>query len=679
MLGPITHRRALRAAGAGALIAALLSCASARANETVQACGSFGNNVFTANSVAGIVTPATCPTAGDPAGGLALGAVGTTHRGDAAQWQTVAPPGLELVGATASGVASSGVNAGYDYGGGFYWAGGGASVNAFTPSTVGMAFASPSNYFGMQLVCGKSTCKTTSQFKVGEFSLYVRETAGPSFSAPTGLWQSRGWVRGTWPFLAWGDSPSGLCSLSATLNRQLINTSSSQRDVSRWHQCAAPPISQPVNTSRYGQGAVRLTLSGWDAAALTAVLSRTVYVDNSTPRVAMSGPTDAPSTAGIQYVSAAASGGPSGIARIVCSIDGGPAHVYAGARARVPVAGVGQHTVRCYANDNAVDPSGVHGRSAIVSWPLKIGQPTIAGIAFDKLVGLRCHSVRVRVRVPGRWITIRYHGRRMRVRTRAHDKLERVRRCHPRTTTRHTVVVVRVRRHGHLVRVRRVKTVRVVVPPHVVAKTSRRVRFGHATTVSGWLGTSSGVAIPGHTIHVLTAPDDGRDRFTVAATATTRADGTWRARLPAGPSRIVEALYSGDPTTEGAWSGQVHLVVPAKVKLLSVLPARVPWGGTVRITGRLLGGYLPPGGALVRLRIGIGSSYTTYGVQEHVTGKGRFTTTYTFGAGYAGVHRTYWFQIASLPMGSYPYAPANSHKVSVTVGGHPHVSCCRSA
>ena len=80
------------------------------------------------------------------------------------------------------------------------------------------------------------------------------------------------------------------------------------------------------------------------------------------------------------------------------------------------------------------------------------------------------------------------------------------------------------------------------------------------------------------------------------------------------------------------------------------------WGGTVRITGQLLGGYLPSGGALVRLRIGQGSSYQTYGVQEHVTGNGRFTTTYQFGAGDPAAYRSFWFQIATLPMGDYPYA-----------------------
>jgi hypothetical protein len=89
----------------------------------------------------------------------------------------------------------------------------------------------------------------------------------------------------------------------------------------------------------------------------------------------------------------------------------------------------------------------------------------------------------------------------------------------------------------------------------------------------------------------------------------------------------------------------------------------------VRIVGRLYGGYLPPGGALVRLRIGEGSKYTTYGIQEHVSGSGRFTASYTFGAGYPGVRRIFWFELASLPMGNYPWAPAESNRRTVIVGG----------
>jgi hypothetical protein len=114
--------------------------------------------------------------------------------------------------------------------------------------------------------------------------------------------------------------------------------------------------------------------------------------------------------------------------------------------------------------------------------------------------------------------------------------------------------------------------------------------------------------------------------------------------------------------------------VPARIRLVRIWPRRVAWGGTIRITGQLLGGYLPPGGALVRLRIGYGSAYTTYGVQEHVLGNGRFSTTYTFGVGDPSIYRVYWFQIATLPMGNYPYEPAASRRLTVVVGGQPRVA-----
>ena len=58
-------------------------------------------------------------------------------------------------------------------------------------------------------------------------------------------------------------------------------------------------------------------------------------------------------------------------------------------------------------------------------------------------------------------------------------------------------------------------------------------------------------------------------------------------------------------------------------------------------------------------------------MQTHVTGNGRFSTTYSFGVGDPTVHVTYWFQIGSLPQGDYPYAPAVSRRSYVVVGGHP--------
>jgi hypothetical protein len=643
----------------------LLSVASVgRADETVQVCGSYGNQVFARTApVKGITVKGTCPNPPLTANGFALYSSGTSTRGVSAHWQATAPTGLAIVGASTNSMVSAGLNSpGGDFGGGFYWSGGGAQThNSETSAGFGPIFSS---YFGFQLVCGVSNCTQPAQLDIGAISLYVRETSGPSLVAPTGLWQASGWVRGTWPFFAWGNSPSGLCSLSASLNGQLINSTTSAQDVSTWHQCAALPISQPVDTSRYGQGGVPLALSTADAAGVPASISKTVYIDNSTPTVSLAGPVDAPSTAGTQYVTATAGGSPSGIADIVCTVDGGPTQTFAGANAQVPVSGIGPHTVGCSAENNAADPSGAHGQSTTASWSLKIGQPTEVGIAFDKLVGLRCHSARVRVTIPGRWITVRRHGKRVKVKTRARSKLKRVQRCHPRTVRRRTVVFVRARRHGHLVKLKRVKYVRVVVPPHVIAKTARRVSFGHGTTVNGWLGTSSGTALAGQVVHVLTAPNNGSNAFTEAATVTTAATGVSTAQLPAGPSRVVEAVFDGSPTTESSSSGQVRVVVPAMVRI-AIHPRIVPWGSEIHVTGRVLGRYVPTNSNLLRLDVGVGRLGHIEGL-PHILPNGRFLIVWIFDRGQGVIHP--WFSVSTLSEAAFPYAPGASKRVIITVG-----------
>ncbi len=249
------------------------------------------------------------------------------------------------------------------------------------------------------------------------------------------------------------------------------------------------------------------------------------------------------------------------------------------------------------------------------------------------------------------------------------------------------VVKVRVKRGGHMKtikvveyvkrcttrRVRTpsqgVRTKRVCKAPSVHVTTTLRVAYGHKVTIAGLYTTAQGVPLGGQQVHIFSAPNNGSGSFAEAAVVTTASDGSWTATLPPGPSRIIRAVTDGSATILPS-SGQVTTIVPAKVRLLRVWPRRVPWGGTVHLLGQLVGGYLPPGGALVRLRIGYGSTYNTYGVEEHVSGDGRFSTVASFGPGDPSVFRTYWFQIASLPMGNYPYAPAASRHVSVIVGGH---------
>ena len=101
--------------------------------------------------------------------------------------------------------------------------------------------------------------------------------------APSGLWQAQGWVRGDVTLGFYGDSPSGVCGLGATINGQIVANSSSLRNYTTWHQCSAPAISQTIHTIAYGQGAMPLTISGLDAAGVAVNYTKVIHIDNQQP------------------------------------------------------------------------------------------------------------------------------------------------------------------------------------------------------------------------------------------------------------------------------------------------------------------------------------------------------------------------------------------------------------
>ncbi len=445
------------------------------------------------------------------------------------------------------------------------------------------------------------------------------------------------------------------------------------RNSGTWHQCAGATANPVVQTADYGSGTMPLTIGGCDAAAACTgnAFTKTVYVDNTRPTISLSGPTDAPSTGGTQFVTATASAGPSGVDGVSCSVDDGPPQWHWGSTAQVPVTGLGEHSVSCSAANNAVDPAGNHGWSSAGAWSLKIGDPTVSGITFGHIVdALRCKRVRQRVAVPAHWVTVKRHHRQVKVKRRASVKIVKVTKCHPRTKLERVAVRVRVRRHGKAVWIIRHKRRRVVLLPHVRNSTKLRVRHGHTATVSGWLGDYAGVALGGQPVTVLTAPNNGLGQFVPAAVVATATNGSWTATLPAGPSRLVEAVFNGGPTTEPSTSGQVRLVVPAKLSV-KINPARVRWGSKIVISGKIHGGYVPSNpqtvSQLLRLRIGIRGIHIsqTAGIPD-VDRAGNFRTSYCFGTGRGVVH--YWFSVSTLREVNYPFHPATSRRIAVKVG-----------
>ena len=390
--------------------------------------------------------------------------------------------------------------------------------------------------------CGVASCTQAADLNVGGVDLTVNEKHGPMARTPRpGCGRRRGGCATMAVGLLRRLAIGGLHALSASINGQAVTLGPGAavgRDSSTWHQCAGASASPTIQTADYGQGAMPLTIDGCDAAGACTGgwYTRTIQVDNTRPSVSLQSPGDAPVTAGTQYVTATADGSPSGIAEIDCNVDGGPTQRYqeSGAQqptAQVAVSGLGVHTIQCSADNTAVAQDGTHGWSMSPAMTtLKIGEPTASAISFGTVIdGLRCKRVLEHVRVPAHWVTVRRHHKLVRVHQRARTKVVKVVRCHPRTARRRVTVWVTVRRHGKKVRVRRKKLVRVVLPPRLVGSTTRRVRYGHGTAVSGWLGTYDGIALGGQTVRVLTAPDNGLGQFSQAATVTTAANGGWSA------------------------------------------------------------------------------------------------------------------------------------------------------
>lgn len=603
-------------------------------------------------------------------------------RGQMAQWLTVVPAGIQIVHARTPthGVEVDRFLKSDGYNASFFWDGGSQKIYAVKKCCGGLSYGSginrsigTSRRFGFQVRCSYVRLCANPPGHLLEVSGIKLEAIDKTLPRllPLGagnLWnQGLRWVRGTWPASFAASANDGICGMEAIVNGQSIpGPTDLSPNRHSWTQCPAPEtMNLTVDTTRYPNGPLSLVLAARDAAspANTSVRSETLHVDNQPVTLGLSGPKDASSTAGTQYVTATAAAGLSGVAGIDCSLDGAKFQTYPGTSGRIAVRGIGDHQVVCFAVNHAINSSGVPAVSLPAIWKLSIRRPTLFAIGFPRVVDrVRCRRVREYVEVPGRSRVVHRHHKVTRTRRPSHIKQVWVRRCHHRTVMRRITTWATVTRHGKKERVRRTTKIRVVLFPHLVTHSSQRVGHGQPTVVGGWLGTSSGTALPGAKVVIMTAPANGLGHFHRVAVVKTASDGTWRAHLPRGPSRLVEAVYDGGSLTEPTKSAQARLTVPAKV-LLHIHPRRTHWGGTIQIRGRVLGGHIPPG-KLLRLRIGVQGVKGTIGI-PNVRPNGDFHTTFTFAPGHGKVR--YWFSVSTLREADYPFAPASSRRVYVRV------------
>jgi hypothetical protein len=91
----------------------------------------------------------------------------------------------------------------------------------------------------------------------------------------------------------------------------------------------------------------------------------------------------------------------------------------------------------------------------------------------------------------------------------------------------------------------------------------------------------------------------------------------------------------------------------------------VPWGSEIRITGQVLGGYVPTNSNLLRLNVGIGRIGQIEGLPE-IQPNGDFMIVWRFDSG-SGVVRP-WFSVGRLAEAAFPYSPGTSNRVTLTLG-----------
>jgi len=692
------------------------------------ACSAFGFS----GDLAAFITPGSCP--------MTIENVTPVPAGQNAFWMTTAPPGITINSAwTAKGdVAATALPSGLVAGD--FWqsnatgAYGGSTLASgqdwFNTALEGTSDIN-SQIYGIQLVCTHSASQGPCGSSAGALTVSGIELSGTETSAPTVTGIGSLLTGGQYVWNPPGDSwwvsmtasdVSGACDMWAYINDVLIQAPAQPRDNTVWEQCPNPGSwGFLVDTHTYvpGGGDLTVQLNAANAAGVAGSTSSVVHVDNAPVGVLLSTPTDPTPSVWINHsvtVDATPTAGPSGVGGMDCKVDRAAASSY-------PATGLiadgdGVHTVSCTAWNNAVDPQGepntgtssttIHIDEAPPSLsfaPQDPNNPTTLTVkTSDAESGVAGGSLEMAPAGTGNWTTLptTFDGSDLVTHfddaghtgpytfqatscdnvgncATASEQLTLPLRGASDSQVSLTKIVTKIvkcpTRRAHAGwRHRRAK--RTCTAPKSGPTKTLHVPYGRPVTVNGLYTTAQGVPLGGQPVHILAAPNNGLAPFNQIAVVTTSADGTWMARLPAGPSRIIQAVTDGTATLLPS-SGQVTTIVPAKVRLLKVWPRHVGWGGTVHLVGQLLGGYLPPGGALVRLRIGFGSTYNTYGVEEHVMGDGRFSTVASFGPGDPSVHRTYWFQIASLPMGNYPYAPAASQRVTVHVGGHPSRRCCR--
>jgi hypothetical protein len=191
--------------------------------------------------------------------------------------------------------------------------------------------------------------------------------------------------------------------------------------------------------------------------------------------------------------------------------------------------------------------------------------------------------------------------------------------------------------------------------------------YGSSVSYGGRLTSATGSPLGHLPVQVVESFEAGAASSQRTTTVQTAADGSFRTRLAAGPSRRVEAVFAGTRGLNRAGGGRARLRVLSGVRLhASSVSARVG-GAPVVFSGRLgdLGAPIGPAGRPVELQFrfsGSGwSEFRTVQTDSH----GRFRYPYSFSDDDSRGVR-FQFRAFAPAQNDWPYEPAGSRPVLVT-------------
>ena len=202
----------------------------------------------------------------------------------------------------------------------------------------------------------------------------------------------------------------------------------------------------------------------------------------------------------------------------------------------------------------------------------------------------------------------------------------------------------------------------VLTPRAGQPRTFTRTLAGSAVTLSGDLTNGTGTPIAGAQIQLSEQVAGSTAPASHVLSTTTGPGGAWTLQVPKGPSRLLQVAYYSH-LLDGAPAATLDFHERVRGVLSMRAPRRVRLGQAVIFSGRLVGGYVPSGGESVQMEIFYGGRWRTIEVLP-TTSRGRWTYKYVF---ILGAGTSYRFRAITVSNGGYPFLPADSKPVRVTI------------